>query len=396
MIPQAVLPLLMNTLIASMFVAAFLTIACLNPSARRTVWMAVSYAFGVVEPITHLAVYLGADPRPMMILAPSSFLIGLALMSPALSIFFRKRPMTMACGAIILCGLPYYWFMGETPPGSLWHALAYQSFFAASMFLCAFTVHRDAPRSTMSRALGGVFVIAGAHFLLKPFVAGQFGTDTTNQDYASSLYAVFSQASGGVLLVAAGLLILIKVLQRVVRTNHGQARTDPLTGLPNRRALHEAFEALDGRARASTMSIAIIDLDHFKAINDQLGHDRGDDVLRLVADCLDKARPSTSTLARIGGEEFVVLLPDRDGELARLVCETLRLSISCLTIPGLSGVTASIGLAEVSKDEDLANALRRADRALYEAKHMGRDRCVVATTERAAPQRPRLSVVGTR
>lgn len=183
-----------------------------------------------------------------------------------------------------------------------------------------------------------------------------------------------------------------------MRTNHSQARTDPLTGLPNRRALHEAFEALDGRVHAPTMSIAIIDLDHFKAINDQLGHDRGDDVLRLVADCLDcldNARPSTSTLARIGGEEFVVLLPDRDGELARLVCETMRLSISCLSIPGLSGITASIGLAEVSKNEGLANALRRADRALYEAKHQARDRCVVASTERPTTQRARLSVVST-
>ena len=378
--PQAVLPLLMNTLIASMFVASFLTIAYLNPSTRSTGWFALSYGFGVLEPISHLAEVLGASAAAVRIFAPGTFLIGLALMSPALSFFHGRRRRWRACAAIIVPGLFYYWIMRNARTDWLAHELAYQAFFAASMFLCAFTVWRDAPRSAMNKGLMGVFIVAGLQFLSKPFVASHIGTDGVDSDYATSLYAVFSQASGGVLLVAAGLIILISALQSVVQTNHGQARLDPLTGLPNRRALHEAYQHLNGKPGAATLSIAIIDLDRFKSINDRLGHDRGDEVLRAVAECLQKTCPPTATLARLGGEEFVVLLPDCHGEPARLVCDSIRRSIASLALPGLPGVTASIGLARVRREEDLADALRRADQALYQAKRSGRDRCVVAAT----------------
>ncbi|QJU56851.1 GGDEF domain-containing protein [Sphingomonas sp. AP4-R1] len=371
----------MNTLLGAMFAASFLVIAYLNPSVRGTRWMALSYGFGIMEPVSHLAVVLGADVATMKIVAPCTFLTGLALMAPALSIFHRKRPMWRMCAAIILCGLFYYGFVPRGPTDSFWHELSFQSFCAASMFLCAATVRRDAPGTRMNKALTIVFIVAGLHFLVKPAVAATVGTDGIDENYAASLYAVFSQSSGGVLLVAAGLLILISVLQSVVQANHAQAHTDPLTGLPNRRALYEAFQSLSGKPDVPALSIAIVDIDRFKAINDQLGHDRGDEVLRSVADCLQRTCLSPAIPARLGGEEFVVLLPGCDGEKAMLVCECIRLSIFRLSIHDLAAISVSIGLTGVLKGEDLTDALRRADRALYDAKHSGRNRCVSVPME---------------
>jgi diguanylate cyclase (GGDEF)-like protein len=394
MLSQAVLPLLMNTLLAAMFVASFLVIAYLNPSVRGTRWMALSYGFGIMEPVSHLAVVLGADVAIMKMVAPSCFVAGLALMSPALSIFYHKRPMWRTCAAIIFTGLFYYCFLPRGRTDSFWDELTFQSFCAAGMFLCAATVQRDGPATRMSKALMIVFIVAGLHFLVKPAVAATMGTDGIDENYAASLYAVFSQSSGGVLLVAAGLLILISVLQSVVQTNYAQAHTDPLTGLPNRRALYEAFQSLREKPDALVLAIAIIDIDRFKAINDRLGHDGGDEVLRRVADCLRNSCPSPAIPVRLGGEEFVVLLPGCDGNAAMLLCESIRLCIFRLTIPELSGVSVSIGLTRVLRNEDLTDALRRADRALYEAKRSGRNRCVVVPVDGEEGHRSAFSTGG--
>ncbi len=175
------------------------------------------------------------------------------------------------------------------------------------MMLCAFTTWRDAPRSAMNRVLVGVYPVTGLHFLLvKPFLAEPLGFHG-DQAYLGSLYAVISQASTGVLLVAAGLLILIAVLQSIVKTHHDQARVDPLTGLPNRRALEEAFDRrvdpVRHRLGQVAMTIAILDLDHFKSINDRLGHDGGDAVLaadRAMPRCIAAGSSGAGAAGRRG------------------------------------------------------------------------------------------------
>ncbi len=389
MMPPAVIPLVMNVMVALLFIASFLLIGYLNPSARRVRWMAASYAIGMLEPVARLSALLGAPQSLVVAIAPCLFLTGLALMAPAQSIFYRKPPRWRRFAAIMVPGFAYYTLFGGAPATWFWHETVYQGFFALSMFLCAATVARDAPRTVANRALTGVFGVAGIQFLLKPTMGQLLGQDHQG-DYAASLYAVFSQSSSGLLVVAAGLLILITVLQMVVLDNHGQARRDPLTGLPNRRALEEAFARLAG---ARTLSLAIIDVDRFKAINDTHGHDAGDAVLREVADRLERTRPANGLVARIGGEEFALLLPDCEGEPARLTCESVRLSVSTLTSATTARLTVSIGLTTVSVGEDLLAALRRADGALYEAKRGGRNRCVITTQNADRVDAPRLFLV---
>lgn len=401
MVPQAVLPLLMNMLTALLFGISFVVIACLNPGARRIGWMAVSYGFGVLEPASHLIVAAGGDAQVMNRLGPSGFLIGLTLMAPALSLFHQRRPMWLGCALIVGPGVTYFTLRPLGGDG-VEQRLVVQCFFAASMILCAATAWRDAPRSAMNRVLVAVFLVTGLHFLAKPFLAAPLGFGS-ERDYLGSIYGVVSQASTGVLLVAAGLLILIAVLQSLVKTHHDQARIDPLTGLPNRRALEEAFDRrvdpAQHRIGRVVMAIAILDLDHFKSINDRLGHDGGDAVLRRVAQCLDTVRPALGVAARLGGEEFVLLMPDQDLEAAHPVCERIRVSVAALTLPDLPdlpGLSVSIGLTDLAAGETLTAALRRADRALYEAKAAGRNRCILVRGRSPTSTRPPLSAVGAR
>lgn len=399
MVPQAVLPLLMNMLTALLFGISFVVIAYLNPGTRRIGWIAASYGFGVLEPAAHLIVAAGGAIPVWHRLGPCGLLIGLTLTAPALSIFHQRRPMWRGFALIVGPGLIYFALLRPMSGEDLAYRLISHSFFAAGMMLCAVSTWRDAPPSAMNRVLVGLFLVTGLHFLVKPFLAAHLSFDG-EREYLGSLYGVLSQASTGVLLVAAGLLILIAVLQSIVNTHHDQARVDPLTGLPNRRALEEAFDRRVDSARHRLgqvmMAIAILDLDHFKSINDRLGHDGGDAVLRRIARCLDASRPDCVVPARLGGEEFVLLMPDHDAEAARLVCEEIRGVIADLKLPDLPSLSVSIGLTTLTARETLTSALRRADQALYEAKAAGRNRCVVARTRPPTPTRPRLAMVGAR
>jgi len=125
----------------------------------------------------------------------------------------------------------------------------------------------------------------------------------------------------------------------------------------------------------------ICDLDHFKRINDGHGHAAGDAVLRVSARTMAANARATDFVARIGGEEFAVLLPEQDGAGARAVAENLRGLVAGLDTSDIATglrVTASIGVAVLRPNEDRDSLLRRADAALYEAKNAGRDRVMMA------------------
>ena len=159
------------------------------------------------------------------------------------------------------------------------------------------------------------------------------------------------------------------------------ASKDPLTGLLNPRAYYEMGDRMLrlARRRESSLSVLFIDLDHFKRINDQYGHEVGDAVLMAVAGCLAAQLRQSDVLGRIGGEEFVVCLPDTEVEGAVRLAETLRAAIERLDFSHIPGqpvqVTASIGVATSRpSDQGLGDIQMRADGAMYKAKSAGRNR----------------------
>jgi two-component system cell cycle response regulator len=157
------------------------------------------------------------------------------------------------------------------------------------------------------------------------------------------------------------------------------ALTDSLTGMQNRRYFDDALrEYLEEFKRiGKPIGLLILDLDHFKSVNDSHGHDVGDEVLRVVAGCLREFTRYHDVVARLGGEEFAVVAPNMDNDMLIKLAERIRRAIASLTVQTGNvrlRVTTSVGLAVWDGKESADDFFRRADRMLYEAKRLGRNR----------------------
>jgi diguanylate cyclase (GGDEF)-like protein len=161
-----------------------------------------------------------------------------------------------------------------------------------------------------------------------------------------------------------------------------RASTDSLTGLPNKRAVQDTVKRMGAQASRSLspLSAIVLDLDHFKQINDTFGHNQGDDILAAVGAVLADTVRRSDFVGRNGGEEFIVLLPDTDTRSAEAVAEKIRTSLTQIAITGVQReITASFGVATIPDHAGDGNQLvRSADRALYVAKTNGRNRTETA------------------
>ncbi len=177
----------------------------------------------------------------------------------------------------------------------------------------------------------------------------------------------------------------------VLRQAERSAQTDALTGLGNRHWMRTMFEREVTRALHSNKALCLmmIDVDNFKAFNDQYGHIAGDSVLVAVAETLREYLRPTDLVARFGGDEFAVLLPDLHIKQARQTAERIRQQIAGLSPPSLTtAVTVSIGLADRTQKDDVATLVQRADAAMYHAKEAGRNRVAVAADSIAPESNP--------
>jgi diguanylate cyclase (GGDEF)-like protein/PAS domain S-box-containing protein len=206
----------------------------------------------------------------------------------------------------------------------------------------------------------------------------------TSRFWGNAVYSVLENEDGS----ARGFVVVIRDLTRRKGEEDALrelASTDSLTGAANRRHLAEvgATEVSRWRRTGEALSVVIFDADHFKGINDTYGHATGDEVLKLIArTCRDQVR-DLDLVARIGGEEFAVLLTNTDAAGARAAAERIRIAVEAarLTRGGQTvRFTVSAGVAELTRGmADLDAVLQAADAALYEAKRRGRNRTVAST-----------------
>jgi diguanylate cyclase (GGDEF)-like protein len=233
---------------------------------------------------------------------------------------------------------------------------------------------------------GQYFVVAGLVLVILAFLArlamialGQ--TDLTGVTDSSPVYAVSVLASTvTIVLVAMGLVMMTK--ERADTLNRTLALQDELTGLHNRRSIQKLLSqqlAMSSRS-ARPLALLLIDIDHFKRINDSHGHLSGDKALREVAACLQERLRAQDIVGRWGGEEFIAILPDTGAAGAGLLAEQLRRAVEQLQVQSLVGkhmpLTISIGL-HVPQAPDPGGSdemVSTADRALYLAKQNGRNR----------------------
>lgn len=173
--------------------------------------------------------------------------------------------------------------------------------------------------------------------------------------------------------------------QRLGKLNR-DTLTDPLTGLNNRRGIRLALDRL--LAGGKGFSVITLDIDHFKDVNDRHGHDVGDQVLKFLAERMQECFRSDDILCRIGGEEFVVLLPDMSLAAAHKIAERLQLSLAAQPNPSGDVVTISLGVAyRPAGSSSVESVLKQSDEALYKAKSSGRN-CVVSVAEVDPPPLP--------
>jgi diguanylate cyclase (GGDEF)-like protein/putative nucleotidyltransferase with HDIG domain len=188
---------------------------------------------------------------------------------------------------------------------------------------------------------------------------------------------------GVVVVIVLMVAVLRERMNRLIARLADAARTDSLTGLLNRRGFQELMEIETERALRSSRPLAIIvgDLDHFKHLNDRFGHAAGDLALRRFGEIASGASRRIDAVARIGGEEFALLLPDTEQHAAYLLAERLRRSVK---EPGVDGELPSVSFGVASFPTHAADAealMHAADQALYAAKAMGRDRSVIYNPE---------------
>lgn len=224
--------------------------------------------------------------------------------------------------------------------------------------------------------------------------SGRIGDEETSTviDSDSGLALTITEPEVPPLSVHRALRALATVLTRVEEQEALllEARTDPLTGLFNRRALDERLEAeLARQTRAGgAVSLLMLDVDDFKRINDVHGHAHGDLVLRAVAEAMGNVARTADVLGRIGGDEFSLLLVDTDQDGAAIAAQRL-----CDRIRRIDGeVTASIGVATAEPEEGrtVTELLQAADEALYAAKRGGRDRVAISTQDTSDARTRRL------
>jgi diguanylate cyclase (GGDEF)-like protein len=226
--------------------------------------------------------------------------------------------------------------------------------------------------------IAGLYALTALSFLpcaIMIFIKGPLVLDAPPSGWAEDLNSI----TGLIGLTGIGALSLAVNQARVARQHREQANTDPLTGLLNRRAL---FDLLDDAPIESATAVLVFDLDQFKAINDRHGHAAGDEALRRFSEVLRRTIPTAGLTARMGGEEFVAVLPGAGEQQAIHAAESIRSGFACEVLQGPRGAfrgTVSVGLATPAWQKDtFHDLLKRADDALYAAKGRGRNQVVSA------------------
>ncbi|WP_454917134.1 diguanylate cyclase [Xanthobacter sediminis] len=380
--------LAMNIAVAALFAVSYVAIWLLNPGNRAPLWFAVSYGIGMLAPILHLAIFYGGWRAPFGFFVFFSLAAALLVMVPGLAVFYRRPPpwRLVAAVAVFTIGVAVALnaLRHGDPPNVVAFEALHQLPYMLAMAACVWVILRDSPRHMGDLLLAGMFTLLALHFPAKAVVSIYFAQGISLTELMGGTYALISQVASGVMLVATGLLLLIKTLQTVIMEKQAAAETDPLSGVPNRRGFDMGAERIlaDAAGQGRPASLLLLDLDHFKAVNDTHGHAAGDAALRAFGAMLMRTVPKSALVARIGGEEFAVLLDRTGQEAAKLHAETLRLATATCAGDGVPALTVSIGVAEIGPPYDLKEAFSRADGALYAAKEAGRNCVACAPSHR--------------
>lgn len=372
--------LAINLFVAGIFATAFGVVAAYRRSALGARWLAFTYGFGAFNMVLEFILPFQQDHRPVSFGIFAIFLFALSAGVIGLAHHYRQPPPYRLLLVLIVASLALNLLILEWPRASLERNMLYQLPYVLVQTVGTGVIAAHRNKRPLDIALLVLFIVSTLHFLIKPFMAMSIGSGAAPQGYLASNYAAYSQTLGALLLITNGLLLLLIIVRDVMADMTVRSETDTLSGLLNRRGFDDRSDKALAYAARSGMPVVVVvaDLDHFKEINDTFGHAAGDQVIAAFAETMRNCAPPQAILARTGGEEFAVLLPDVTLASGRLFAETVRNAFRILPQEktGLSQpTTASFGVAQLWPDDQLSELMRRADTALYQAKTDGRD-CV--------------------
>jgi diguanylate cyclase (GGDEF)-like protein len=375
----ATLPIVMNIALAALFAMSYVAIAVLHPTQRAAAWFAASYFVGMLTPIGMLGLSYTNLVRPYGTMVFFGFAGGLLLMVPGLAVFYRQRIPWRVIAAITAVTFAAGYALNQIDRNTLQYTMTYQLPFMLAAAASTWMVLKGSPRQGIDLVLAALFALITLHFPVKAVVAAMLGTGPTPAHYIRSTYALLSQVSTAILLVATGLTLLINATLVVLRDSQIAAETDALTGILNRRGFEARAARLLEQARRKAMPAALllVDIDHFKRVNDTLGHAAGDRAIQALAATLRDVTPQSAVVGRVGGEEFALLLDRAGWEMARHQAEAVREAVLSSREAGMPALTVSVGVTAVGVGDQLLTALEHADAALYEAKRSGRNRVCI-------------------
>ncbi len=347
---------------------------------RHLVYIAIFATSYALRTVCFAVLYLAISrPAPeLRVLSNSLILLSMILLSVALSYRLGQRPRCaalLAIGSISTVLLYIYQFAAPNMPArALILNIGLAGICLLMLFDIATRLHRN--RTPVERLLFGLVALSCVGFLLRPLV---FQVSGITADRLEEMYWQIVSISDALICSTLAVAIFAMIAVDVTENIKTEAETDVLSGLLNRRGFEaRAFGVLSGPTVDTQATVILGDLDHFKSINDRFGHGSGDRIIGAFSDILRNKAPHDAIIARIGGEEFAIMLPAGSSIAAHRVAEAVRSAFKEIA-PGIVSnefnPTASFGIATARKDEGLLGLMERADRALYQAKNQGRD-CV--------------------
>jgi diguanylate cyclase (GGDEF)-like protein len=369
---------LLNPTIALALGAAFLV---LWHYQRHRPYLAVLAASYWLSAVGFLLQYftLPIGMVPTKLLSTICFTSAACCISSAVVARYGRRVPFTAIGILAAGGLSAFcWFM-FIQPDLTWRIYAMSFAFGGISLLVAAELRVVRDRGPTEMILFVLSLISGLNFFVRTLVViTAHGPFRSYDGFYVSSYWTTALLSQALLSLLIALCLFSAAALDVMEALKTETRTDPLSGLLNRRGFEErAAQVLRQCATARCpVTLVLADLDHFKALNDLHGHAAGDRVIADFAAKLLSAAGPHGVAGRVGGEEFAVLLPLSDLPAARLFAEAIRTLYSAGSVDGLppgTRVTASFGVAARTGDEGLEALMRRADDALYKAKRNGRD-----------------------
>lgn len=342
-------------------------------------WVATALVFLVCLAIVLVQIRVGvmarADALPLIIYGASGVMVCYLLVRFSDRLRITPRMLSVLQGLFwVSCDLWLYAISGPLRSASLVLLLVVIAF-------CTFAMH---PRQTL--LLSAIALVSLAALMLWLVNSDPAHFPATIESLSFAFFATglltVTALTGEMNKLRARLKSQKQDLLRAVDTIRTLATIDELTSLANRRYMNEILEREQRRTgHHGTTCIALLDIDFFKRVNDGHGHAAGDAVLRAFAGAARAELRATDVLARWGGEEFLLLLPSTNLAEAQVVLARMALRVAAMTVPdfaGLAAVSFSAGVAARHDNEDFADTVQRADRALYASKTAGRNRVTMA------------------